>query len=91
MKRQLQKHGGIKKYKVVATDIDELTNKKSYTINGKTGTAYESLFGSNLESEAAKNDFKRRVFDCKQVHYNKYGRVDTLNFEERKINYTEGF
>lgn len=63
-----------------------------YTVSEKSGIAYNALFSdASEEIEAAKNDFKRRVFDCTGVNYNKYGRVDTLTFKERKIDYEEGF
>lgn len=36
-------------------------------------------------------DFKRRIFDCTNVEYNKQtGRINKMSFKERKIDYTEG-
>lgn len=59
----------------------------------KVGDAYSVLWvNKNDETrQAAFNDFKRRVFDCKEIKHNKYGRVCELVFEERKIDYNEGF
>lgn len=50
-----------------------------------------TTFSSIRNNQDAFTDFKRRVFDCVEVRYNKItGRVNYMRFEERKINYSEG-
>lgn len=82
---------GLIKTKIEETNIESLKKGNLYKIVEKKGTAYDALFGKTEEKEAAKNDFKRRVFDCTGVNYNSYGRICELTYQERKIDYTEGF
>lgn len=50
-----------------------------------------TTFSSIRNNSDAFTDFKRRVFDCVDIGYNKTtGRVNYMRFEERKINYGEG-
>ncbi len=62
-----------------------------YSIYKESDKAYTALATKyNIDNESF-NDLKRRVFDCIEVKYNKYGRVCELVFKERKIDYSEGF
>lgn len=85
---------GIKKYRAKITNKGEyLKAGKEYSVYKQGDSAYTALSnnqGDSINNESF-NDFKRRVFDCTGVHYNEYGRVDTLIFKERKIDYEEGF
>lgn len=59
----------------------------------KVGERYnENSFGKIKNNSEAFTDFKRRVFDCIDVQYNKTtGRVNYMRFKERKLNnYEEG-
>lgn len=78
---------GIKKYKVEKEEKNSLKAGKQYSVSSKSGTAYDALWSNQKE---AFNDFKRRVFNCTAVKYNKLGRVEEMIFEEQAINYSEG-
>lgn len=68
-------------------------NQKVEDVTFKVNELYnqESIEEIKQSTEAF-NDFKRRVFDCKEIRYNKEtGRVNYLRFEERKIDYVEGY
>lgn len=60
-------------------------------VNFKVGERYNiNSFSSIKNNEEAFTDFKRRIFDCKQVKYNTTtGRINYMLFIERKMTDTE--
>lgn len=73
---------------------EEIVYTKQGTSNSysfKVGEKYNIDDFINMENNIeAFNDFKRRIFDCKEVKYNKTtGRVNYMLFVERKMTQDE--
>lgn len=83
---------GVKKYRVKASGKGSyLKAGKEYSVYKEGDNAYSALTTKYGDINESFDDFKRRIFDCTNIHYNKYGRVDLIEFEERKMDYSEGF
>lgn len=80
---------GVDEYEIIKVAKDSL-KKGSYSVTKETDNAYTILFNRNRTDIETFNDFKRRVFDCTSVEYNKLGRICKMKFTERKIDYSEG-
>lgn len=67
------------------------TKTGTASINFKVGEKYNiSSFSTIKNNDEAFTDFKRRIFDCGKVEYNKTtGRVNYMLFIERKMTSTE--
>lgn len=79
-------------YKKVKTEDGKEVIVGTEDIKFDTGITYtQNDFASIKNNKDAFTDFKRRVFDCVKVEYNKNtGRVNYMLFEERIIDYSEG-
>lgn len=76
-------------YKIEVVPANSLKKGTIYTVARESDNTYKTLFDKNMIETF--NDFKRRVFNCVNVTYKGNGRIDTMEFKEQKINYTEGF
>lgn len=74
---------GLTAYRYVAKSRDSL-DAGYHTISKDSDTPYVTLMDRTKTDEETFNNFKRRIFDCIDVKYNKLGRVCEMTFKERK-------
>lgn len=91
-----KKYDNLEEYKmqiefVMKEEIIYTKTGKSNSGKFEVGKTYNIEAFENIRNNPdAFNDFKRRVFDCTGVEYNKLGRICKMKFMERKIDYSEG-
>lgn len=58
----------------------------------KVGETYQMTEINSIKGDKeAFNDFKRRIFNCTKIQYHQAnGTIESMYFEEQKIDYTEG-
>lgn len=79
-------------YETKVIPANSLKKGGMYAVSKEEDDAYKVLFDRSVTVIDTFNDFKRRVFNCVKVTYKKEnGRIDTMEFKEQKINYTEEF
>ena len=69
-------------------------NQKVNTVSFEVGRIYnQNAINEIKQSKEAFDDFKRRIFDCTEIKYNKQtGRVNYIKFVERKLdNYGDDY
>lgn len=73
-------------FKMAEPMVFQKDGKTSSTITFDINRNYDMndfyLIKNNTD---AFTDFKRRIFDCKEVRYNKNGRINYMRFEERRM------
>lgn len=83
--------GYTKKEKKVEGKTVVVVEMGDKTIPKGTYNNNDSKWNEIKNNVEAFTDFKRRVFDCTNMEFNKQtGRVYKMSFKERKIEYTEG-
>lgn len=74
-------------FKMAEAMVFKKDGKTSSTVTFDTNKIYNiNDFNTIKNNEDAFTDFKRRIFDCKEIRYNKdNGRINYMRFEERKM------
>lgn len=87
----IEELGYIKKEQKNNGKITVIIEKGEKTIPVGTYNNNDNRWDEIKLNIEAFTDFKRRIFDCTNMEFNKQtGRVNKMSFKEQKIDYTEG-
>lgn len=73
-------------YKDINGNDKTISKNTTYTISSKNEPIWKEIRGTEEKPTEAFTEFKRRVFDCISVKYNKQtGRISSMEFIERDV------